>query len=61
MPAAAGNDKPKGRPDGRRPLMLYMRPALVGRLKNAAWKQDKHSYEIVEEAVEMWLAAQRKK
>jgi hypothetical protein len=61
MAKAADSDNSKARPDGRRPLMLYMRPNLVVRLKNAAWSKNRHAYEIVEEAVEMWLASKRKK
>jgi hypothetical protein len=61
MAKAANSDKSKARPDGRRPLMLYMRPNLVVRLKNASWSKNKHAYEIVEEAVEAWLASQKKR
>jgi hypothetical protein len=61
MAKDAQKDKPEGRPDKRRPLMLYMRPALKDRLRMATFKSGKHAYEIVEDAVEMWLAAQKKK
>jgi hypothetical protein len=61
MAKAKDTDEAKGRADGRRPLMLYMRPKLVVRLKNAAWSKNKHAYEIVEEAVEMWLASSKAK
>jgi hypothetical protein len=47
------------RPDGRAQLLIYMRPSIVIALKTAALKGSRPAYEIVEEAVQEWLKAQK--
>lgn len=49
------------RPDGRRPLLVYILPDVVKDLKKAALDVDKNAYEIVEEAVSEWLARRKSK
>jgi hypothetical protein len=46
---------PRTRPDGRRPLLVYLDERVIKRLKKAALDQDRHAYEIAEEAVREWL------
>ncbi len=43
------------RADGRKQLLVYMKPALVTELKKAALDRDVAAFEIVEEAVKDWL------
>lgn len=60
MPKSDKKSSSKARPDGRRPLLVYMRPELIKDLKKAGLDEDLRAYEIVEEAVQEWLAARRK-
>jgi hypothetical protein len=48
------------RPDGRRPLLVYMRPDLVINLKKAALDEGRNAYELVEDAVGDLLAKRDK-
>ena len=43
------------RPDGRRPLLVYVDPKVIKQLKKTALDQDRTAYEITEEAVREWL------
>ena len=45
------NEKPE-REDGRRPLLVYMKPELIRFLKSKAAMEDTHVYHLVEELVE---------
>jgi hypothetical protein len=45
----------RARPDGRRPLMVYLDPGVIKELKKAALDEDRTAYEITEEAVREWL------
>lgn len=49
------------RADGRRPLLVYLDPDVIKRLKKAALDEDRTAYEITEEAVREWLATHRSK
>ena len=49
------------RADGRRPLLVYLHPDVIKRLKVAALDEDRPAYELTEEAVSEWLAARNKK
>lgn len=49
----------RSRADGRRPLLVYLDPDVIKRLKKAALDADTTAYEITEEAVRDWLAAHR--
>ncbi|RUV77998.1 hypothetical protein EOA50_08075 [Mesorhizobium sp. M1A.F.Ca.IN.020.30.1.1] len=52
----AGNDGNDGeRKDGRRSLLVYMRPDVIKALKKAAIDLDRTAYSIVEEAVSDWI------
>ena len=44
------------RADGRKPLLVYLRPDVIKRLKMAALDEDRPAYELTEEAVYEWLA-----
>lgn len=48
------------RPDGRRPLLVYMQPEVIKDLKKAGLDEDRNAYEIVEEAVLEWLDGRKK-
>ena len=47
------------RTDGRRSLLVYLRPDVIKELKKAALDEDRTAYEITEEAVSEWLAARK--
>jgi len=49
------------RPDGRRPLLVYLDPEVTKQLKKAALDQETTAYAITEEAVREWLATRRKR
>jgi hypothetical protein len=61
MAKAGKRDPSSERPDGRRPLLVYILPDVVKDLKKAALDVDKNAYEIVEEAVSEWLARRKSK
>lgn len=48
------------RADGRRALLVYLRPGVIKRLKMAALEQDRPAYELTEKAVCEWLADRSK-
>jgi hypothetical protein len=47
------------RPDGRRPLLVYLDPELIKRLKKAALDEERPAYELAEKAIEVWLGTKR--
>jgi hypothetical protein len=49
------------RKDGRKPLLVYLRPDLIKQLKRVALDQDTTAYEITEQAVQKWLSAHKTK
>jgi hypothetical protein len=53
----------KPRSDGRKSLLVYLDKELIKRLKVASLDEERHVYEIMEEAVRGYLAekASRKK
>jgi len=53
--ASASKTVTKARSDGRRPLLVYLNPDVIKRLKKAALDEDRTAYEITEEAVREWL------
>lgn len=49
------NGKTVPRKDGRRPLLVYMRPELIKSLKRIALESEVTVFSIVEEAADDWL------
>jgi len=51
------------RPDGRRQLLIYLRPQLITELKQAALLDDEQrpAYVLAEEAIEQWLKNRKRK
>jgi hypothetical protein len=47
------------RADGRRSLLVYLRPEVIKELKKAALDDDKTAYEVTEDAVSAWLALRK--
>ncbi|CAN2532676.1 hypothetical+protein [Methylocapsa aurea] len=43
------------RKDGRRSLLLYLNSDVIKALKRQALEQERHAYEIAEEAIAAWL------
>jgi len=56
-PSAA---KPPPRKDGRKALLVYMRPDLIKQVKRAALDGETTAYAIVEQAVGNWLNAEKR-
>ena len=50
---------PRARADGRRSLLVYLRPDVIKELKKVALDEDRTAYEITEEAISAWLAARK--
>lgn len=48
------------RPDGRRQFLTVMDPAVIRELKKVALDEGRAAYEVVEDAVKAYLAAQPK-
>jgi hypothetical protein len=55
MPTSSPEKTARTRPDGRRPLLVYLDPRVIKQLKKAALDEDRTAYEITEEAVREWL------
>jgi hypothetical protein len=55
MSTSSAEKATRTRPDGRRPLLVYLDPGLIKQLKKAALDRDRTAYEITEEAVREWL------
>lgn len=51
----------RSRPDGRKALLVYLRPDVIKRLKIAALDEDRPAYELTEQAVSEWLARHRER
>jgi hypothetical protein len=49
----------RARADGRKSLLVYLRPDIIKELKKAALDEDKTAYEITEEAISAWLASRK--
>jgi hypothetical protein len=49
----------RARADGRKSLLVYLRPDIIKELKKAALDEDRTAYEITEEAISAWLAARK--
>jgi hypothetical protein len=52
--------KAKKRVDGRKQMLVYLRPELIKRLKIVALDENRYAYELAEDAVLEWLAARSK-
>jgi hypothetical protein len=48
------------REDKRRQLLIYMRPEMIRMLKISAMEDCRPAYELVEEAVEVFLKARKR-
>lgn len=60
MVKRSSNAGSKKRPDGRKSFLVYLPKDLIRRLKTAALYEDRHAYEITEEAVRGYLATQHR-
>jgi hypothetical protein len=49
----------RARADGRKSLLVYLRPEVIKELKKAAVDEDRTAYEITEEAISAWLASRQ--
>jgi hypothetical protein len=49
------------RTDGRKSLLIYLDEDVIKQLKRVALDQDRHAYEIAEEAIRQWLSGHRAK
>jgi hypothetical protein len=49
----------RARADGRKSLLVYLRPDIIKELKKAALDEDRTAYEITEEAISAWLASRK--
>lgn len=47
------------RTDGRKSLLIYLDEVVIKQLKKVALDEDRHAYEIAEEAIKQWLAGHR--
>ena len=45
----------RSRADGRKSLLVYLRPDIIKELKKTALDEDRTAYEITEEAISTWL------
>jgi hypothetical protein len=54
---AAGARK---RADGRRQLLIYLRHEVIVSLKRAALDRERPAYELAEEAIQEWLARDKR-
>ncbi len=50
----------RARADGRRPLLVYLRPDLIKKLKMAALDESKPAYALTEQAIRNWLATRER-
>ncbi|MCP9630761.1 hypothetical protein NML43_27030 [Rhodopseudomonas palustris] len=55
--AGVGN---RGRRDGRRQVLFYMKPEIAKALKKAALDEERNAYEIAEEAIADYLKRRSK-
>ena len=49
----------RARADGRKSLLVYLRPDIIKELKKTALDEDRTAYEITEEAISAWLASRK--
>jgi hypothetical protein len=52
---------PRVRRDGRRQILIYMRPEVIKELKRAALDASLPAYELAEEAIVDWLKRNKRK
>jgi hypothetical protein len=55
MSRSTGPRKAKPRADGRRAMLLYIKPALIRDLKKAAIDAGTTAFLVAEEAIKEWL------
>jgi hypothetical protein len=55
----SSNTPARTRADGRKSLLVYLRPDIIKELKKAALDEDRTAYEITEEAISAWLASRK--
>jgi phage FluMu gp28-like protein len=58
-PASAGIGS-RNRKDGRRQVLLYIKPEVTKALKKAALDEERNAYEIAEDAIVDYLKRKRK-
>jgi hypothetical protein len=63
MTAKSLSAKPRGRSrtDGRKSLLIYLDEDVIKQLKRVALDQDRHAYELAEDAIRQWLADHKSK
>jgi hypothetical protein len=63
MIAKSSSAKAHGRKrtDGRKSLLIYLDEDVIKQVKKIALDQDRHAYEIAEEAIRQWLSSNRTK
>jgi hypothetical protein len=59
--AAKAEKENRARRDGRRQLLIYMKPDSIKELKRAALDEERAAYELAEEAIEEYLRNRRRK
>lgn len=47
--------------DGRKQMLVYLRPEMITELKTAALVDDRHTYELVEDAIQKYLDQRRQR
>lgn len=54
---AQGNKRGEtARPDGRKQMLVYLRPDLIHQIKIVAAVEQRHAYEVIESVLEAFLA-----
>ncbi len=56
MTRVKDGEKGAARKDGRKPMLVYLRPEMIRDLKKAGVDAERHVYEIAEDAFSAWLA-----
>lgn len=59
--AAKAENKSRARSDGRRQLLIYLKPELIKDLKRAALDEERAAYELAEDAIDEYLKVGRRK
>lgn len=59
--SAPAKSRSRTRTDGRKSLLVYLDEDIIKQLKKVALDQDRHAYEIAEEAIQQWLSNHKAK
>jgi hypothetical protein len=59
--ASSAKIRDRRRTDGRKSLLIYLDEDVIKQVKKIALDQDRHAYEIAEEAIRQWLSGHRAK